>query len=300
MTRSPDTGLELAYVGIEVDDPDAVGSLLGDIIGLVPGDPTPFGAATWRNDDKAQRVIITRGPSNDARFVGFETDDRGFATLVDRLRAGGTDVELADRALLQERRVEQLASIVSPWGCRFELVVGLAAGKAFRSPLAPHGFRTSGVGFGHVVFQLGDEKAFAEAHMFATDILGLRQSDWFEGQIGPVPATANFYHCNSRHHTLALGFSPAFAPPHALEHIMFEMEEEEEMGAAYDRALSARVPIASSLGRHDNDRMLSFYLASPAGFRLEVGHGAREITEPWTENRRYEKPSVWGHMPVPG
>jgi hypothetical protein len=44
--------------------------------------------------------------------------------------------------------------------------------------------------------------------------------------------------------------------------------------------------------------MFSFYLITPAGFRMEFGYGAREIVEPWSENRKYDRPSVWGHLPV--
>jgi 3-methylcatechol 2,3-dioxygenase len=45
--------------------------------------------------------------------------------------------------------------------------------------------------------------------------------------------------------------------------------------------------------------MFSFYVASPAGFEVEVGHGARLVTERWDENRRYDRISSWGHQPLP-
>ncbi|MEY2450003.1 MAG: hypothetical protein QOH79_3479, partial [Acidimicrobiaceae bacterium] len=57
--------------------------------------------------------------------------------------------------------------------------------------------------------------------------------------------------------------------------------------------------IASGLGHHPNDQMFSFYVASPAGFQVEVGHGARLVTEDWDENRRYDRISSWGHQPLP-
>ena len=56
--------------------------------------------------------------------------------------------------------------------------------------------------------------------------------------------------------------------------------------------------IPNGLGLHDNDRMFSFYVASPAGFLVEVGHGARTVAQPWTDNRRYTDISVWGHKPM--
>ena len=56
--------------------------------------------------------------------------------------------------------------------------------------------------------------------------------------------------------------------------------------------------IPNGLGMHDNDRMFSFYVASPAGFMVEVGHGARTITDDWDDNRRYDRISAWGHQPL--
>jgi hypothetical protein len=29
---------------------------------------------------------------------------------------------------------------------------------------------------------------------------------------------------------------------------------------------------------------------------VEVGHGAKLVTEKWDENRRYDRMSVWGHQ----
>ena len=65
-----------------------------------------------------------------------------------------------------------------------------------------------------------------------------------------------------------------------------------------DRAWATDLAIPMGLGLHDNDRMFSFYVASPAGFLVEVGSGARTISEPWTDNRFYDSTSVWGHKPL--
>ena len=34
-----------------------------------------------------------------------------------------------------------------------------------------------------------------------------------------------------------------------------------------------------ALGKHDTDKMFSFYVVTPAGFQLEFGYGARTIEE---------------------
>jgi hypothetical protein len=77
---------------------------------------------------------------------------------------------------------------------------------------------------------------------------------------------------------------------------MFETKDHDDVGSAFDRLWTSDIAIPNGLGRHDNDGMLSFYLQTPAGFQIEVGHGARVITERWDDNRRYNCISTWGHQ----
>ena len=79
---------------------------------------------------------------------------------------------------------------------------------------------------------------------------------------------------------------------------MVETNDRDDVGAAFDRAWATDLAIPNGLGRHDNDGMFSFYVASPAGFQVEVGHGARVITDGWDDNRRYDRISAWGHQPL--
>jgi hypothetical protein len=106
-----------------------------------------------------------------------------------------------------------------------------------------------------------------------------------------------FFHCNARHHSLALARAP-FELPQRLHHLMVETRDRDDVGRAFDRAFAAGLPLPNGLGRHDNDGMFSFYVQSPAGFQVEVGHGARQVTDPWTDDRRYDRISAWGHQPV--
>jgi 2,3-dihydroxybiphenyl 1,2-dioxygenase len=288
--------LEVAYLGVEVADPTAFGDFLAHVVGLVPGQPATDGAVTWRNDDRAHRLLVTGGPANDATFVGFEaTSPDAFERAVERVRAAGAAVTTSTAAERAARRVDEMIRVDTPWGVPVEVVLGLAgAGEPFDSPLVPGGFVTEGVGFGHTVFITSDLDA---GHRFATEALGLRQSDWLETDLGGLPLTVRFYHCNPRHHSLALGTVP-IELPQRLHHVMVETVSQDNVGAAFDRAWNAGLPIANALGKHDNDRMFSFYVVTPAGFQLEFGHGARTIDDPWTENRRYDRISEWGHQPI--
>ena len=288
--------LELAYVGIEVPDPTSLTPFFADIIGLVPGERGPSGALTWRDDDKAQRLIVEPGPKNDATYIGFEAiDDRAFDDVAQRLERTG--FPMTENAIdPAARRVKRLARTNSPWGVAIEVVTGLAdAPTAFSSPLVPAGFLTRDVGFGHVVFAT---TAFEESHAFLTQGIGMEQSDWLEMEIAEgIELEVRFYHCNARHHTLALAKAP-FELPQRLHHLMLETNSRDDVGLAFDRAWNSGLAIPNGLGRHDNDHMFSFYVTSPAGFLVEVGYGARTITDDWQDNRRYDRISAWGHQPL--
>jgi len=290
--------LQLAYLGIEVPDPASLTPCFGDVVGLVPGEPgSPAGSLAWRNDDRAQRVVLRPGAANDAVYVGFEAaGEAAFEAVAARLETAGYPVEEGSAELVADRRVSRLASTTAPWGVGVELVDHLrSASHPYSSALMPGGFFTTGVGFGHVVFAT---VAFEESHHFATDGLGFEQSDWLEIEIAEgVELEVRFYHCNERHHTLALAKAP-FELPQTLHHVMFEANKRDDVGAAFDRAWASGLPIPNGLGRHDNDGMFSFYVASPAGFLVEVGHGAKLVTEKWDENRRYDRMSLWGHKPL--
>ena len=289
--------LELGYLGIEVPDPASLSPFLGEVIGLLPGEPLPTGALTWRDDGKAHRIVVQPGPANDAVFVGFEAADaRAFDAVADRLHRDGYPIADGSGDDLRLRRVERLVRTTAPFGLTIELVLGLReSATPFSAPLVPSGFLTEGVGFGHVVFATTE---FDETNAFLSDGLGLTQSDWLEMEIAAgIQLEVHFYHCNERHHSVAVAKAP-FELPQTLHHVMFEVNDRDDVGAAFDRAWASDLAIPNGLGRHDNDGMFSFYVQSPAGFQIEVGHGARIVTDDWADNRRYDRISAWGHQPL--
>jgi biphenyl-2,3-diol 1,2-dioxygenase len=240
---------------------------------------------------------VQAGPANDAVFVGFEAvDAAAFDATLARLTAAGFATTAGGDEEVRVRRVARLARTTAPWGVGIELVEGLAAADTpFASPGMPGGFLTEGVGFGHVVFAT---TTFDESHRFLVDGLGLEQSDWLEMELAPgIVLEVRFFHCNERHHTVALAKAP-FDLPQRLHHVMFETKARDDVGAAFDRAWATELAIPNGLGRHDNDGMFSFYVQSPAGFQVEVGHGARVITDGWDDDRKYDRISAWGHQPL--
>jgi 2,3-dihydroxybiphenyl 1,2-dioxygenase len=287
--------LQLAYIGIEVPDPNVLTPTFGDVVGLLPGESPDGHARTWRNDNRVHRVILQAGPANDAIYFGVEaTDSESFEEVATRLDRAGFALDEGTAEDRIARRVGELGTTTTPWGVNVEVVTGLAStSDAFSSPGVPGGFLTDGVGFGHAVFVT---TAFDESHAFVVDALGFSQSDWLVTEIAEgIELEVRFYHCNQRHHTLALARAP-FELPQKLHHVMFEMNDRDDVGKAFDRAWASDLSIPNGLGRHDNDGMFSFYMGSPAGFQIEVGHGARVVTDDWDDNRAYDRISAWGHQ----
>jgi 2,3-dihydroxybiphenyl 1,2-dioxygenase len=289
--------LELGYVGVEVTDQAALHAYLTNILGLVPGEPTAEGAATYRIDAKAQRLIVHSGPRDDISYAGFVASGAAaHETAVRRLETAGYAVTPGTDDEKAARRVRDLAHTLAPWGARIELAHGLAdAATPFESGLVPGGFVTDGLGLGHAVMLVaGGKEEHEAADRFVTSGLGMVLSDYLDVEFNGAPVHGNFYHCNGRHHSLALIFLPVPAVPKTLDHIMVETVSEDNVGHAFDRALAAGVPIVRDLGKHPNDRMFSFYSVSPAGFQFEFGTGAVLVDDNW-EVVGYNKISAWGH-----
>lgn len=291
--------IESAYIVLESSNLAAVNQYFGEVIGLMPGKPTPGGASTWRADGKAQRVVLAQGQANDATCIGFEASSRAaFDGVVSRLRKLGLNPVPGTAAQNRERRVSEMVSVPAPWGVEVEVVLGLEnAATPFASASFPKGFVTKDQGFGHFVFALAGADAYEASRKFALEGLGLKLSDYLRLPMGPVELKVSFFHCNSRHHSLAIAQIPAPEVPQKLHHINFEVKQVADVGAAYDRALAAGTPLANMLGQHENDGMVSFYSVSPDGWQVEVGATGRQITDDWDDVREYNRISIWGHQP---
>jgi 2,3-dihydroxybiphenyl 1,2-dioxygenase len=147
------------------------------------------------------------------------------------------------------------------------------------------GFVTGAQGMGHIVLLAPD---LQEAHRFYTEVLGFKVSD----RVIDGPRELIFYHCNGRHHSLAIG-SPRPGARGA-HHLMIEVRSLDDVGRAVELCEKHGVPVSKSIGRHTNDRMVSTYLFSPSVLRVEYGSGALAIDEVW-EPKTYASSSIWGH-----
>jgi len=282
----------LGYVGFGVKDPDAWSAFATGVLGLMPGEAAGD-ARRFRLDDLAWRIAVERGDADDLAYLGLEV--AGAAELDGmrvRLTDAGLTVDDGDSELLAERGVLGLISCLDPDGLRVEVFYGptLRTESPFASPAGVAAFVTGDQGLGHVVLSTRD---MAAARRFYQDLLGFRLSDTI--RMRPTPRFSfdmEFFHCNPRHHTLALIPVPM---PRRLHHFMIQVPTLDAVGFALERAEAAGAPITSSLGRHTNDHMVSFYARTPGGFEVEFGFGALEVDEATWRVGRHDKPSSWGH-----
>ena len=237
---------------------------------------------------------MEEGSEDDVSLLGFEVADAAALGVVQqRLAAGGVAHSVGEAALCAERGVLGLITCRDPMGLSVEIFYGPAQleDQPFVSPAGVRGFVTGDQGIGHVVLSAPD---IAPVRSFYVDLLGFKLSDVIRMPLSPEFALElEFYHCNPRHHTLALAPIPA---PKRLHHFMLQADRLDDVGLALDRAASAGVRITQALGRHTNDHMVSFYAATPAGFEVEFGWGALEVDASWRVGL-HSKISIWGHKP---
>ena len=281
----------LGYIGFSVRDPAAWAAYAENVLGLMPATAQDE-TIRLRADAYAWRFSVSQGEADDIEFAGFEVSgSKELQAIVNRLSEAGIEAEVADAALLKERGVVGLVSCRDPDGLRIEIYFGATEmrERPFVSHAGVSGFVTGDQGAGHIVLSAANMDA---CRTFYEDILGFRLSDIIRMQLAPeFGIDLEFYHCNPRHHTLALVPVPM---PKRLHHFMLQANSLDDVGFAFDRAKASGAVITQSLGKHTNDEMVSFYMQTPAGFEVEFGWGAREVDENWRVVR-HDHMSSWGH-----
>lgn len=276
----------LGYLGFESNKRDEWRDYLTNAIGLMDvsdGDAE----LRFRMDDHAWRIAVQPGEAEDLAYAGFDAGSgASLDALAAQLEAAGCSAA-RDEALAAERGVSELVVTTDPDGLQVELYCGKTehAETPFVSPAGVSGFVTGDQGLGHMVLYTAD---IAKKKAFYMDTLGFELSDTIlmHGQLN-----LTFLHCNPRHHTLAFAAVPVGKH---INHFMVQAHTLNDVGFACDR-VTARQALASSLGCHTNDRMVSFYGFTPSGFEVEFGWGARTVGEDWTV-AHHNAPSLWGHQ----
>ncbi len=275
----------LGYVGIEASSPEGWAGFATRLLGLQLAERS--GAQlTFRMDDRRQRLVVVPGSGDGGRFFGWEVaDGAALDALAGRLERRGMPVARGDAGLAAQRRVAGLIVTEDPVGNRVEIVHGAEVTvEPFRPGRCISGFRTGPLGMGHAVLTVPRMEAVLP---FYRDVLEFRVSDFVTH-----PFKAVFLHVNPRHHSLAL----IETGQAGLHHLMLELFNLDDVGQGYDLAMQEEGRVGTSLGRHTNDFMTSFYARTPGGFMVEYGWGGRVIDPgSWQAVEMTSGPSLWGH-----
>ncbi|MFE3285799.1 VOC family protein, partial [Streptomyces sp. NPDC059233] len=264
----------LGYLRIETADLAAWRGYVLDVLGMTEAQGSTDAQLNVRIDDRIHRFQFVAGAQDRLLAAGFEVANaKALAEAAAELEAAGYAVKPGDATTLADRRVQGLVHCEDPSGNPLELYWGQAQDH---TPLAsPYGnrFVTGELGLGHVVLPAPDTETTLD---FYENLLGFQLRDSMKLPPVAVPTGApgkdfhwmHFLSPNRRHHSL--GLYPGALPP-GIVHFMVELERLDDVGYCLDRMNAAGIPIASTLGRHSNDHMVSFYAQAPGGFQVEYG-----------------------------
>ncbi len=286
----------LGYVVVESADLPKWRSFASEAIGLMEGAPGPDGSLRLRIDQRPFRIAVVPGSAERFLAAGWEfADEAALAACLDSLRQAGVPVAAASAADAENRAVRSLYRCKDPSGNALELYTGRHVDYLpFASPRGLSGFVADEQGMGHVVLPA---PSLEETRAFYLQHLGFGDSDQMWLQMSPNPADPKlgiyFMHArNPRHHSLALMGAPV---PSGCVHIMLQARSLDDVGYALDRCIAQGIHISSSLGKHSNDMMVSFYAQTPGGFDLEFGCDGLEVDwRTWVPTTSLI-PDLWGH-----
>ena len=287
----------LGYLRIESTDVAAWREYGLKVLGMVEGSGNTDGALYLRMDEFPARLVIVPGDHDRLVQSGWETANAaGLQEIRTALDIEGTPYKEATAAELADRRVDEMIVFDDPSGNTLEVFHGVAL--EHRRVVSPYGhqFVTEHQGLGHVVLTTRDDM---ESLHFYRDVLGFKLRDSMRlppqlvgREAGDPPAWLRFFGVNSRHHSLA--FMPGETPS-GIVHLMMEVKNSDDVGLCLDRALRRKVPMSATLGRHVNDKMLSFYMKTPSGFDVEFGCEGLEVDDHSWVARESTAISLWGH-----
>ena len=291
----------LGYIGIKSTNPSSWIDYGKEVLGMQhvtgkAGGSKLENGVYLKMDDRPFRIIVEPSGTDSYGFSAWEVaGPDAFTDAIKTLEKHKIEFKRADGQLIDKRRVQDLLSFSDPDGNEHELYWGPISDFApFASPKGIAGFVTGSQGFGHTVLPAPN---FDETLAFYQDVMGFQLSDLMKVRLTPDENEPEkrlyFMHCNERHHSLAI---MEMASPVKCIHLMVEVDSVDEVGRALDRMKANGVQLTGTLGRHANDHMLSFYMATPSGFMLEYGAEGLSVKD-WGQYSPFQSTvnSFWGH-----
>ncbi|MFD4431889.1 biphenyl-2,3-diol 1,2-dioxygenase [Nocardia sp. NPDC058497] len=284
----------LGYVKIQTADMDRWRTFAFDVLGFAEGSGPDENALYLRMDERAARITVVPGDTDAVVTIGWEVRDHAALVRVqEAVTAAGIAVKPLSVEEADARRVEEVITFHDPTGATLEIFHGAVLDH---SPVVtPFGakFVTGAQGLGHVVLPTMDPNG---AFGFYTEVLGFLPRGAFRIPAPPEfgPMRVRFLGVNERHHSLALCPAPHGGAP-GLVHIMVEVDTLDAVGQALDRVTRDGFSVSSTLGRHTNDKMVSFYVRAPGGWDIEFGTEGMKVDETYYSAEEITADSYWGH-----
>jgi len=285
----------LGYVTIQTAEIDRWRHFAFGVLGFAEGFGPDPDALYLRMDERAARIIVTSGDTDRIMTVGWEVRDRAALQRVkDALDAAGVAFKQLSQSEADDRRVEEVITFDDPAGTRLEVFHGAVLNH---SPvITPFGARfvTGDQGLGHVVLPTLDVNGLFD---FYTEVLGFLPRGAFRLPVPPEfgPVRIRFLGINERHHSLAICPAATLRDP-GLIHLMVEVDTLDAVGQALDRVNAEGFQLSSTLGRHTNDKMVSFYVRSPGDWDIEFGTEGMKVDERYYTAEEITADSYWGHQ----
>ncbi|AYE96613.1 2,3-dihydroxybiphenyl 1,2-dioxygenase [Mycobacterium paragordonae] len=285
----------LGYITISTDEIERWRHFAFGVLGFAEGSGPDPSALYLRMDERAARIVLVPGDSERVLAVGWEVRDgpalRRLKSVLDG--AGIAFKELSAREA-DARRVEEVITFEDPAGITLEVFHGAVLDH---SPVVtPFGARfvTGDQGLGHVVLPATDPGGLFD---FYTEILGFRSRGAFRIPTPPEfgPIRVRFLGINARHHSLAIAPAMHQRDP-GVVHIMVEVDTLDAVGQALDRVNAEGIQVSSTLGRHTNDKMVSFYVRAPGDWDIEFGTDGMRVDENSYTAEEITADSYWGHQ----
>jgi 3,4-dihydroxy-9,10-secoandrosta-1,3,5(10)-triene-9,17-dione 4,5-dioxygenase len=283
----------LGYLKVQTTDVGRWRELAIDGLGFAEGSgPDPEGLYL-RMDERRHRLAILPGEVDRVLAVGWEVRDQyALAAVRQAVEKAGIEVTVFSSAESAERDVEAAIAFTDPVGTPVEV---------FFAPVLDHSplrtgldqrFVTGPQGLGHVVLPT---PRVDEALAFYSEVLGfLPRGAMKVAEVAGQPVRVRFLGINERHHSLAICPAPHDGDP-GLVHLMVEVDSLDAVGRALDNVNRLGFSLSSTLGRHTNDKMVSFYVRAPGGWDIEYGTEGMRVDERYYTAEEITKDSYWGH-----
>ncbi|WP_068268809.1 biphenyl-2,3-diol 1,2-dioxygenase [Aldersonia kunmingensis] len=284
----------LGYLKIQTNDMDRWRKFAFDVLGFAEGSGPDEDALYLRMDERAARIIVVPGESDQVVDIGWEVrDGLALQRVQETLEQAGVAVKPLSVEEADARRVEEVIAFTDPTGANVEVFHGPVLDH---SPVVtPFGakFVTGAQGLGHVVLPTMDPGG---AFSFYTEVLGFLPRGAMRLPAPPEYGAMRirFLGVNPRHHSLALCPAPHGGAP-GLIHVMVEVDSLDSVGQALDRVVRDGFSVSSTLGRHTNDNMVSFYVRAPGGWDIEFGTEGMQVDETGYTAEEITADSYWGH-----